>query len=497
MDEANQRISLIWELWNSLLANVQPSVFGYLGIFLAACLVVIAFLLFLENRHPLETWSWLLTFGSFPLVGIILYLLLGQNYHKGKFFRGKYFLDRQTFITNDNRNILNIEEVGNRYVKCMKLAERIGNVPVSFYTETRVLTNGDETFSHMFEELKKAKHHIHLEYYIVRNDRIGQRLKELLILKAKEGVKVRFLYDAFGSRKLPRSYIQELRESGVEIAVFGPLGLPFLNRTFNYRNHRKIVIIDAAIGFLGGLNVGDEYLGHDASHGFWRDTHLLVKGEAVETLQVIFLQDWYYSTNQSYLTDDYLFNRDQETEMTGGIQIIAGGPDCAWSNVKTLLFSMITSATESIWIASPYFIPDEDIFEALKVAALSGLDVRLLVPQRPDKRIVFHASRTYFSDLLNAGVRIFEYGKGFMHSKVVIVDKELASIGTANMDMRSFHLNFEVNAILYQTESAGKLTHGFLEDIHVSVEIQEEAFVRRHIGLRLWESICRLLSPLL
>ena len=255
-------------------------------------------------------------------------------------------------------------------------------------------------------------------------------------------------------------------------------------------------MIDGSIGFVGGLNIGDEYLGLNSSFGFWRDTHLMLKGEGVRSLQLIFLQDWYYMTNESLLTPEYL-SPILEENRHGGVQLIAGGPDNEWSAIKNIFFAMITSAKDSVWIASPYFIPDEDIFSALKIAALSGVDVRLLVPNKPDKRIVFHASRSYFPDLLDAGMKIYEYEKGFMHSKIVIVDEELASIGTSNMDMRSFHLNFEVNAFLYRTKSMEKLVKEYLNDLQDSTEIDRMLFKKRHFGYRLLESTSRLLSPLL
>jgi cardiolipin synthase len=222
----------------------------------------------------------------------------------------------------------------------------------------------------------------------------------------------------------------------------------------------------------------------------------MLRGEAVRSLQLIFLQDWYYMTNHSFLTAEYLSPQIDEKNH-GGVQLIAGGPDNEWSVIKNIFFSMITSAKESVWIASPYFIPDEDIFSALKVAALSGIDVRLLVPNRPDKRIVFHASRSYFPELLEAGVKVYEYERGFMHSKIVIVDHELASIGTSNMDMRSFHLNFEVNAFLFRTKSTQKLVAEYINDLEYAKQLDLISFRKRHIGLRLIESTARLLSPLL
>jgi cardiolipin synthase len=415
-------------------------------------------------------------------------------------FRRKFFLDQQNYLKYERgRDPISEERIkvlGEDQQRLFHLAHRIGHSPISFATSTKVLSNGDSTFYEILEELKKAMHHIHLVYYIVRHDEIGQQIKNILIHKVKEGVKVRFLYDAVGSWKLPSVYIEELREAGVEVVPFGPVRIPFLNSKFNFRNHRKIIVIDGNIGFVGGVNIGDEYLGRNDSFGFWRDTHLLVKGEAVRTLQLIFLQDWYYMTNQSFLNSEYL-SPVLEENIHGGVQLIAGGPDNEHSVIKTIFFAMITSAKESVWIASPYFIPDEDIFSAIKVAALSGIDVRILVPYKPDKRIVFHASRSYFPELLEAGVKVFEYEKGFMHSKILIIDKKIASIGTSNMDMRSFHLNFEVNAFLYGTRSVEMLVYEYESDITFSRQINLAQFTKRHFGLKLLESTSRLLSPLL
>ncbi|WP_374722681.1 cardiolipin synthase [Peribacillus tepidiphilus] len=493
-------IVLLCIIWYLLKDHVQGGFFGFFSLLITFSSIVMGFVIFLENRHPTQTLTWLVVFGAFPLLGFIFYLLFGRNYRKEKMYRKKYFLDKQAFLKIEGERDVSEEklnEIGEHNRKLFHLAQKLGNSPISFATETKVLTNGDETFSHILESLKNAKHHIHIQYYIVRDDHIGREIKSILIDRAKNGVKVRFLYDAVGSWTLPKAYIKDLRNAGVEVAPFGPVKLPFLNNKFNFRNHRKIIVIDGDIGFVGGLNIGDEYLGRSKSFGFWRDTHLMAKGEAVRSLQLIFLQDWYYSTNHSFLTDEYLSPSLSLEHKHGGVQMIAGGPDNEWSVIKDIFFSMITSAKESVWIASPYFIPDEDIFQALKVAALSGVDVRLLVPQNPDKWIVWHASRSYFPDLLEAGVRIFAYKRGFLHSKIVIIDKELASIGTSNMDMRSFHLNFEVNAFLYKTNSTKKLVQDYLDDLKEAQELYIDSFNKRHIGIKLLESFCRLLSPLL
>ncbi|WP_307311575.1 cardiolipin synthase [Neobacillus driksii] len=479
---------------------LQGGIFGFLSLLITLSVIFIGFVIFLENRHPTQTITWLVVLGSFPLVGFFFYLLFGRNYRKEKMYRKKYFLDKQAFLTVEGENDPRSEEklglMAEHQARLFTLAQKLGNSPISFDTATKVLTNGEETFHHILEQLNKARHHIHIEYYIVRDDRIGQEIKEILINKAAQGVKVRFLYDAVGSWKLSKKYINDLKNAGIETVCFGPVKLPFLNNKFNFRNHRKIIVIDGMIGFVGGLNIGDEYLGRNDTYGFWRDTHLMLRGEAVRSLQLIFLQDWYYMTNHSFLTAEYLSPQIDEKNH-GGVQLIAGGPDNEWSVIKNIFFSMITSAKESVWIASPYFIPDEDIFSALKVAALSGIDVRLLVPNRPDKRIVFHASRSYFPELLEAGVKVYEYERGFMHSKIVIVDHELASIGTSNMDMRSFHLNFEVNAFLFRTKSTQKLVAEYINDLEYAKQLDLISFRKRHIGLRLIESTARLLSPLL
>lgn len=479
----------------------QGQILGILSIFTTLSVVFIGIVIFLENRNPTQTLTWLVVLGSFPLLGFFFYLLFGRNYRKRRLFQKKAMLDEQTFLKIEGERTVDPDKlslIGDEHQQLLfRLAQKIGKSPISFSTETQVLTNGTHKFTMLFEELKKAIHHIHLEYYIVRHDEVGQELKNILIDRAKNGVKVRFLYDGVGSWKLSREYIEEMRAAGIEAVPFSPVKAPFLNNKINFRNHRKIVVIDGSVGFVGGINVGDEYLGKNEYFGFWRDTHLLLRGEAVRTLQLIFLQDWYYMTGKTFLTQGYLSPQLMAEGNYGGTQLIAGGPDNEWEVIKNLFFSMIASAKESIWIASPYFVPDEDILTALKVASLSGIDVRIMVPSRPDKKLVFYASRSYFPLLLEAGAKIYEYEKGFLHSKIVIVDHKIASIGTANMDMRSFHLNFEVNAFLYGTKSTQTLVNDYLQDIVDSKQIQYAEFQKRSFGQRLFESTSRLLSPLL
>lgn len=475
----------------------HTSILGIFSVLFTLSAFFIGFVIFLENRQPTKTLTWLIVLGIFPVFGFFAYLLFGQNFKRKRMFQKKALLDEQAFLQHKGEESRpeNRISVKRHQELLFRLAQKLGTLNISFHTETKVLTNGDETFSAIKKVLNKATRHIHMEYYIVRDDKIGTEIKDILIRKSLEGVEVRFLYDAVGSWRLSKKYIEELKEAGVDVIPFFPVRLPILNDKINYRNHRKIIVVDGNEGFVGGLNIGDEYLGKDEYFGFWRDTHLYLRGgEAVQSLQLIFLQDWFYMTGEVVMHPSYLAAEKVEGENLGGVQLVAGGPDNKWDTIKHLYFAMIASARESIWIATPYFIPDDDILSALKVAALGGIDVRLLVPSKPDKRTVFYASRSYFPELLEAGAKIYEYQKGFLHSKIVIVDSDLASIGTANMDLRSFHLNFEVNAFLYDTHSIQKLVQDYEEDLTVSRQIHMETFKKRRLVMRIVESTYRLLD---
>lgn len=465
--------------------------------------VLIGVVIFFENRNPSRTMTWLIVLAVFPIVGFFLYLFLGRNYRRRRMFKEKAKVDADKFVQLERSTPLYsavpMQKVPEHQLRFFKLANRIGNTPISFHSHTRVLTNGTETFSEIIFAIEKAQHHVHLEYFIVRDDDISHRIKNLLIQKAKEGVEIRFIYDSVGCWKLPDDYIEQLREAGVQIEPFFPVTFPFFNNKINFRNHRKIIVVDGQVGFVGGLNIGDEYLGKHPYFGHWRDTHLKIEGEAVRSLQIVFLLDWFYVTNEKVLSHSYLSPvlKEYDEEKTGGVQIIASGPDHEWEVIKKLYFSMITSAKHSILISSPYLIPDEDILSALKIAALSGVDVKIILPNKPDHKLVFWATRSYFTELLEAGVCIYLYHKGFMHSKVVIVDEELASIGSANMDMRSFHLNFEVNAFLFRNESVQKLVKDFEQDLQDSNKVIESEYKKRKLHHRFYESVARLFSPLL
>ncbi|KAA8998384.1 cardiolipin synthase [Paenibacillus spiritus] len=470
-----------------------------ISVFSTLAVVSICLAIFMENRNPTATLAWILLLVLIPVVGLVFYFLFGQNVFKRRKYDKKAVRTQTAYerIDNDALRMHQDWSIFNpAQQKLLGLSQRLARTPISFTSETRVLTNGEETFGTLLMELRQAQHHIHMEYYIFRADEIGTRIKSILIEKAKAGVKVRFMVDAVGSMQLPRAFLDELSEAGVEVAAYGK-SRSFFSSRVNYRNHRKIVVIDGDVAFMGGLNVGDEYLSRSKTYGFWRDTHMLVRGEAVRTMQIIFLQDWMHTTGERILEQDYLSPQLRYTAGDGAVQIIPSGPDNERRALKNIFFAMITSARKSVWIASPYFIPDEDIYTAIRVAAMSGLDVRLLFPAKPDKRIPFFASHSYFPLMLDAGVKIYEYEKGFIHSKILIIDGEVATIGTANMDMRSFHLNFEVNALLLQSESVKRIVSDFERDLLSTRLIVHEEFMQKRLLERLLESGARLMSPLL
>lgn len=470
-----------------------------LSIFSTLTVISIGLGIFMENRNPSTTMAWILLLALIPVVGLVLYFLFGQNVFKRRKYDKKAQRDLMAYERIEN-DALRLHQDWSVFdpsrQKLLGLSQRLARSPISFNSETRILTNGEETFGTLLLELRQAQHHIHMEYYIFRADHIGTRIQQILIEKARAGVAVRFMYDAVGSMQLSKAFLKELSDAGVQVAAYGN-STSFFSSRVNYRNHRKIVVIDGDVGFMGGLNVGDEYLSRSKTYGFWRDTHMLLRGEAVRTMQIIFLQDWMHTTGEKILEQDYLSPQLRFTAGDGAVQIIASGPDNERRALKNIFFSMITSAEKSVWIASPYFIPDEDILTALRVAAMSGLDVRLLFPAKPDKWLPFLASHSYFPALLESGVKIYEYEKGFIHSKLLITDGEIATIGTANMDMRSFHLNFEVNALLLQTESVSRIVADFERDLLSTRQIVHETFMNKRLLERLLESAARLMSPLL
>lgn len=454
---------------------------------------LIAVVILLEKRNPYKTIAWLLIFIAFPIGGYVLYSFFGRDIRRDKVYKNLQDCDRCECMLKENR--ANIPGAAPPFPRISTLIENTSALPVQYHNTARVLTNGPSAFREIIKELKKAQHHIHAEYYIIRDDKLGRKIRDILINKAKAGVEVRILYDGVGSLQLPGTFFKPLKEAGGEIAVFLPLKFPFLDYRTNYRNHRKILLIDGKVGFLGGLNIGDEYLSGGKAFSFWRDTHIKLKGDSVYSLQAIFLQDWSCAVGEATDCTDYFPSHDISASKP--IQIVASSPDSKWNSMQKLYVRMATMARSKLYITTPYLVPDESLLIALKISALSGVDVRILAPGIPDKRIVHWASRSYYEELMDAGIRIYEYNRGFIHAKVVQVDNRIASVGTANLDIRSLHLGYEVNAVIYDEGIVKTLEEDFFRDLKQSVEINPVAWAERSFRKHLAEATARLFSPLL
>ncbi|QNO15515.1 cardiolipin synthase [Alkalicella caledoniensis] len=447
-------------------------------------------LVFLERRDPTTTWAWILILNLLPGIGFILYLFLGLRFRKRKVYGEKQIKD------------FKLEQRFNQEFSCegpechlfegmLNLGLRSSPTSNLGMNSLDIFVKGEDKFDDLFKSIQGAKYHVHVNYYIIKNDSLGQKLVDLLTLKALEGVEVRVLFDSVGCRKLPRNFFSKLEEAGGKASNFSR---SFLD--LNYRNHRKIVIIDGSIGYIGGFNVGIEYLGQNEEFGFWRDTHLKVHGDSVDSLQYRFLLDWSFATEEEIPYNEQFFPQKEQIG-TVKMQIVSSGPDSKEEEIKSLFLKMIYSAKDSIYIQTPYFIPDQTMLEALRIATMSGVDVRIVIPDKPDHLFVYEANHSYMGVMLATGAKCYLYRGGFMHSKTIVVDGELASVGTTNMDVRSFKLNFEINAFIYDQETSTKLKDIFMEDLRKCEEVTMEAYNKRSNWLKFKESISRLISPIL
>ena len=460
-------------------------------------------LIFLERKDPTATWGWLMVLTLLPFFGFVLYLLLGQNLKKQKIFDSKT-VDDKIFYYKSLEQVKELEDCkelslcryDSYYQESIQMHLHSSH---SVYTENNhvdIIIDGEEKFKKLIEDISNAKDHIHLLYYIIKNDNLSNRLMKILTKRAKEGIEVRLLFDSLGSRKLSRNLILDFEEAGGKFATFFPARIPILSLRINYRNHRKIAIIDGNIGYVGGFNIGDEYLGLDKKFGYWRDNHLRIRGNAVQSMQMRFVSDWNHSSLDK-MDYENRYYPSMSLKSDTGIQIVSSGPDSEEMHIKNGYLKMIMSARESIYIQTPYFVPDESFLDCLKIAALSGVDVNIMIPNKPDHPFIYWASYSYIGELLRSGVKAYTYEAGFLHAKTVIVDEEISSVGTANIDIRSFKLNFEINAFVYDKFVASTLTDNFKEDLKKCHEITQARYDSRSTIIKLKESISRLLSPIL
>lgn len=471
----------------------------YTLVVIATCLRIIY-----DTRTTTKTLAYLMIAVFLPFAGIIIYFCIGTNYRKRKLYSKKIVSDEkmQRRIRNQlyKESKKNWSTVPHEILKYQKLAKLLLNDGMSFLSggnAVKVLLNGEQKFAEVLQALRNAEHHIHIEYYIFEDDVIGNQIKDILIGKAAAGVQVRLIYDDFGSRSIRNNIIPELQDAGVQAYPFYKVLFIALANRLNYRNHRKIIVIDGCIAFTGGINVSDRYINNGAEQVYWRDTHVKITGSGIYYLQYLFICDWNFCADEELVPHADFFCEPDTSAGESIVQIAASGPD---SDNPTILFSLIQligMSEKEILITTPYFIPGESLLDAMVVAALSGVKVILLVPDVSDSAMVAAAARSYYSELMSAGVEIYQYQKGFIHAKTLVSDQQVSVIGTANMDNRSFELNFEVNAIIYDAEVAADMTSVFYQDLKDSRRIDPKEWEKRPLYKEFPEKLARLLSPLL
>ncbi len=478
------------------------------GLIVTFDVIAVITLVFFERRDPESILSWLLTVIALPVVGFVLYLLFGFKYFKTRAFGLKSTGDQVVLgrVRKGLEQSIRDETEQNlgALVGYPDLARLLWADSAAFLTvgnQVDVYTNGNRKFEALFEAIRDAKRHVHLEYYILRNDALGERLIAALEEKAREGVQVRLLYDDLGN-KIPRERYRRLTAQGAQVSGFYRALLPSVGLRLNYRNHRKIAVIDGAVAFLGGYNVGNEYLGLGPL-GPWRDTAVRIRGPAVRSLQLRFVLDWNYATREGLTLSIPYFQEYSQGSSTpskfgsAAIQIVSGGPDTTWNPPREEYVKIVSAARRTCYLQTPYFIPDVSVMTALRIAALSGVDVRIMIPRKVDQPFVHWASLSNVGDLLEAGVRAFTYNEGFLHAKTVTIDDCVTSVGTANWDLRSFKWNFETNAVIYDREFAEKYRRIFEDDMTRCTEITKESYAVRPRSVRFKESTGRLFSGVL
>lgn len=536
-------------VWRGLLENI------FIVNLLFSVIIV-----FFQRKDPKTVWTWLLALNFIPVFGILFYLLFSQDFRKNKMFRVKEVEDRLKYSARTqgesikNQTPALFGTLAERYADLVLYNLEVSGAVLTLDNKVDIFTDGVKKFNDLRQELLSAEKYIHIQYYIIKNDEVFDSIIPILLEKAKAGVEIRILYDGMGGRFMPKKKWTMLKAAGIRIAVFFPPVLGRLNLRVNYRNHRKIVVIDGKVGYVGGFNIGREYISKDPKFGYWRDTHLKFHGAAVMGLQIRFALDWNYAAKENLFKNMKYFSEEEinieeadagapgvrkpdtgepdigapdtgepdigepdtgepdtgesgpgesgtgewdAAENSVGVQIIASGPDTAARQIRDNYLELFHKATHHIYIQTPYFVPDDAILSALQIAARSGVDVRLMIPCKPDHPFVYWATYSYVGDLLRAGARCYVYENGFLHAKGVMVDGCVSCYGTANMDIRSFELNFEVNAVIYDEETTERLETLFLEDLPHCREVTEQNYEDRGVWIRFKEQCSRLLSPLL
>lgn len=451
--------------------------------------LVIVFMMISENRNPLKTMSWTLLLLLTPFFGIIIYYFFGQDARRLRRISKKRYklIKKKTFEPLD---LQNKETMRLEYLPLVKLLNKNNDSALLQGSEVQCFNSGKEKFGSLIRDMENAQHHIHLQYYIFENDEVGNEIKNILIKKASEGIEVRVLYDDAANWKTKNKFYDEMQQNGIEVTAYLQVRFPILTSRVNYRNHRKIVVIDGKTGYIGGMNIADRYV---SDH--WKDLHFRIAGRGVAGLQSAFLIDWFSSGKQINGWDEYF--PDSPILTNNIMQIVTDGPTEKWRTLLQATLHILSNAKKYVYIQTPYFLPTEALLQVLQTTALSGVDVRLMVPVRLDVLFVNSAAHSYFADIMKSGVKIYEYQPRFLHSKLIVVDDFISVVGSANMDFRSFEHNFEVNAYCYDESIASKLKHIFIDDMKDSKQIILKEWMKRPRIKKFQESVMRMFSPLL
>ncbi|MBC3847126.1 cardiolipin synthase [Winogradskyella echinorum] len=458
------------------------------------------FTILLKKINPTKTLSYIIVLLVFPFVGLLVYYLFGQEYRKSKIFDRKKVLNQSVVkrikdeLELDSKTIKEVDDILHEKSKLIPLLYNSENSKLTINNAVRLIKNGDEKFKLLLEDLKNANHHIHLEYFIIKDDKIGTEVLNLLCDKAKDGVEVRIIIDDVGS-SITSKMKRKIKESGIEMFSFMPVLFSKFTGQMNYRDHRKIVVIDGQIGYVGGINISDAYVNSN-NDKYWRDTHIRIVGEALKSLQILFFSTWDF-VSDSHLKISKKYFPDHDCKESVPLQIAASGPDTDWSNIMEAFFLAITNAENYIYITTPYFIPNDEIVTALQVAARSNIKVKIIVPKKSDSWIAEYATNSYLEQLLEAGVEVYHYTKGFVHAKTMVIDGVFGTVGTANMDYRSFNINFEINALIYNEDFSTSLNKLFEDDIKSSEKLEYQSWKNRSKRTKIIEALARLLAPLL
>jgi cardiolipin synthase A/B len=459
----------------------------------------------MENRRPQATMAWMLVFFFVPGIGLLVYIFFGRD--RKAFSKQSRLLMQDLeadarpilspILSRQDAEIARIERGSASRRKLMMLVRHNSRSALTRRNTGEILQDAAEFYPRMMEDMRAARQSIHLQYFIWGADEFTEQLKQILTSKAQAGIEVRLLYDPLGSRAhLSRAYVKDMTAAGVRMAPTSPL---YRLHTISYRNHRKITVIDGLIGYTGGMNIGREHLSGGEGFESWRDTQLRIVGEGAALLQAVFMVDWYNAVREDLFSPAYY-----PTAVTAPgegdvpVQILTSGPDSQWAAIRQLYFSMIVTAQRHVFLQSPYFIPDASIAEALKSAALSGIDVKVMLSARPSgDPIPAWAGNTFILDVVRAGVRVFLYEKGYLHAKTISIDSEICSIGSANIDIRSFSINYEINAVLYSERLAKELEEDFQRDLAYCREFDPAEYQDQNVAVRFRDSVARLFAPLL